>query len=172
MFQESGASSLASSLRLRSLARSLAVRIIADRGRERMRLLAESGRKSQFHFFAPRFRAVRFPKVHTPDGNRRRRRRRKGREEGTVARERMWLTHGQIELLPGFCILKRATKENRRNKSARYTAPASCVPSRSSSAVRLGHRARARRSKNRKGFVRLCSTVYARPRMLALLSSR
>lgn len=85
-----------------------------------MRLLAESGRKSQFHFFALRFHAVRFPKVHARWKPKKQKKKKKKCPSG---RERMWLTHGQIELLPGFCILKLATKENHRNKNTAVYCP-------------------------------------------------
>ena len=101
-----------------------------------MRLLAESGRKSQFHFFA--WKVPRFANgVCTPDGNRRRRGRRsrrsgrskrRRREEGTG--ERMWLTHGQIGAFAG--LLHPETRRQKRitgTKVKPYTAPASCPPS-------------------------------------------
>lgn len=66
-----------------------------------MRLLAKSGRKSQFYYsplfreFPLRFHAARFPKVERPDGNRRR------KEEGLGA-ERMWLTPRSNRAFAGF----------------------------------------------------------------------
>ena len=65
--------------------------------------------------------------------------RKRGRDDEEY--ERMWLTHGQIELLPGFYILKLGTikepRADRWNKSKRDTALASCSSIRWSALVLL-----------------------------------
>lgn len=92
--------------------------IIVGYSDERMRLLAKSGRKSQFYYsplfreFPLRFHAARFPKVAA---------RWKPKKKGRRARrERMWLTPRSNRAFAGFLHPETtATKENRRNRSTR-----------------------------------------------------
>lgn len=71
--------------------------------------------------------SVKVPRGSLPEGTTRWKPKKKGRR---ARRERMWLTHGQIELLPGFCILKRGDKRgNCRNKSTPCPVhPVDCSP--------------------------------------------
>lgn len=97
--------------------------IIAGCSDERMRLLAEGGRKSQFYystlFFRKcplRFHAARFSKVAA---------RWKPKKKGRRARrERMWLTPRSNRAFAGFLHPENAaTKENRRNRSTAASCP-------------------------------------------------